>query len=89
MKSLFEFIGELHRRKMFKAAGGYIAVALVVLELASLLQPTLGFSQWVYDTLVLALMIGFPINVAVSWTYNFTVHGFIRTDNGKEDTASK
>ena len=64
-----DFLQELKRRKVVRAALVYGAVAFAVLQAADLIFPMLGLPAWTV-TLVLGLLAaGFPVLLVVAWVF--------------------
>lgn len=75
--SLFE---ELKRRKVFRVASSYAVVAFVVMQLVEILFPIFNFPQWTQQFIIIILLLGFPIAVVLSWVFDKTPKGFVKTD---------
>jgi uncharacterized membrane protein len=60
------FFSELKRRHVDKVALAYAVVAWLVIEIASILLPTLDAPAWVMETLIILLALGFIIAVFIS-----------------------
>lgn len=73
------FLAELRRRKVYRIAAGYAAGAIVLIELADVLGPTLRIPQWLFRGLVAVLLGGFPIAVTLAWMFDLTTKGLRRT----------
>ncbi len=74
---------------MYRAGAAYLAVAFAVVEGASLVFPTLGLGPGVYNGLVLLSLLGFPLAVALAWTFDITGGGIRRTaPAGQESVAA-
>jgi TolB-like protein/Flp pilus assembly protein TadD len=69
----------LKRRKVYRAGAAYLAVAFAMLEGADLAFPALRFGPGVYNTLVLVSLLGFPLVLALAWTFDVTGGGIRRT----------
>ena len=76
-KNYFE---ELKRRKVFKAAVAYLAVAWVLIEVASAVLPAFDTPPFVLKALIIILILGFPVNLIFSWVYDVTPEGLRKTD---------
>ncbi|NNM22729.1 MAG: hypothetical protein HKO54_04175 [Flavobacteriaceae bacterium] len=84
-----KFIQELKRRNVIKAALAYVVVAWVLLQVLSILLPNIGAPSWVFQTLLLLLIVGFPIWVVFSWVYEVTEQGLRKTGSfPKEHSVS-
>jgi TolB-like protein/Tfp pilus assembly protein PilF len=57
----------------------YLAVAFAALEGADLIFPTLGLGPQAYNALVLISLLGFPVAMALAWTYDVTGGAIRRT----------
>ncbi len=73
------YIEELKRRNVVKAGLAYLIVAWLIAQIASIVLPTFEAPTWVMKTLLFALIIGFPINLVISWIYDVTPDGIKKT----------
>ena len=83
MGNLFE---ELKRRKVFRVAAVYAVVAWVLIQVADVVLPTFGAPDWVNQTLIFLVILGFPIAAILSWAYDVTPDG-IRADNSSQTSG--
>ena len=74
------FIEELKRRKVFRVAASYAIVAFIIMQLVEILFPMFNFPQWTQQFTVIIVLLGFPIAVILSWVFDKTPQGFIKTD---------
>ena len=74
---------ELKRRKVFRVAAVYGAVAFVVLQVADILVPALHLPESFTTGFALLAILGFPIAVALAWAFDSTPSGIHRTDAAK------
>ena len=72
-------VRELRRRRMFRTAGLYIVGAWLVLQAASLLFPAWGLPDAALNTLLIAVILAFPLALVFGWYYDITPHGIVRT----------
>lgn len=79
---------ELRRRKVFGSAAAYIVVGFGLLEGADILVPNLGLPQAWVQYAVWVVMGGFPVALLVSWTYDFSRGGLVRTSGIPEVVPS-
>ena len=79
------FVGTLKRRRVVRVALVYGAVAYAVLEAADLVIPTLQLPDWLLSALVITVLVGFPIAVTLSWFFDITPHGIVRTRSGASE----
>jgi len=74
------FIEELKRRKVFRVATSYAVVAFIIMQLVEIVFPIFNFPQWTSQFIIIVLLLGFPIAVILSWVFDKTPQGFIKTD---------
>ena len=79
------FIDELKRRKVFRVAASYAVVAFVIMQLVEILFPMFNFPQWTQQFTVIIVLLGFPIAVILSWVFDKTPQGYIKTDASKTE----
>ena len=72
MGKLYE---ELKRRKVFKVAVVYAVVAWLLVQIVTSILPTFEAPQWVSQTIILLLVLGFPITLIMAWAYEITCAG--------------
>lgn len=77
------FLEELKRRNVIKAAIAYVVVAWVVVQVISILAPLFNVPDGVTRFLMVLLFLGFPIWVVFSWVYEATESGVKRTSKVK------
>ena len=82
-----EYIAELKRRNVIKAAVAYIVVAWVLLQVFSILLPLFEAPLWVLRTITLLMAIGFPIWIVFSWIYEITPDGIKKTKQVKNEKS--
>ncbi|MGD8340076.1 MAG: hypothetical protein PVH89_04805 [Gammaproteobacteria bacterium] len=81
------FLGELKKRRVIQAAIAYAIVGWGVVEIVSTIEEPLGLPTWT-DTLVIVLaLIGFPLALVLSWIFDLTPTGIVRTEPSTEDEA--
>ncbi len=81
------FFNELKRRNVIKAAIAYAVVAWVLLQVLSIVLPSVDAPEWVMKTIILLLLISFPFWVFVSWVYEVTPEGLKKTENVNKDQS--
>ena len=84
MGSLFQ---ELKRRNVFKVGAAYAVIAFVLAQVAQLALETFGTPDWVLQTIVLLLGLGFPIALVLAWAYELTPGG-IKSDTGVQSAQT-
>jgi len=83
------YIEELKRRNVFKAGVAYLIVAWLIAQIASIILPTFEAPPWVMKTMLFVLIIGFPINLVISWIYDVTPDGIKKTRSLNERSFLK
>ena len=76
------FLEELKRRKVFKVGVGYLVVAWLVVQVASIGFPTFEAPPWALRVFILVVLLGFPISLLFAWAFDVTPGGV------KADSAS-
>lgn len=66
------FYTELKRRNVLRTAAAYIVVAWLVAQVADVLCDGFGAPDWVMRAVLIALALGLPIAIILSWYFEFT-----------------
>ena len=82
------FFEELKRRKVFRVAASYAVVAFIIMQLVEILFPMFNFPQWTQQFTVIIVLLGFPIAVILSWVFDKTPQGFIKTNIDTEEAKN-
>ena len=69
------FLSELRRRNVLRVAAAYALVAWIIIEAGSVLLPTFGASEGVFQVYVIVVLIGFFISVVLAWVFEITPEG--------------
>jgi TolB-like protein len=69
---------ELQRRNVFRMAVGYIVSSWLLVQVADLVLENIGAPDWVMQSIMLVLALGFPVVVFFSWAYEVTPEGIKR-----------
>jgi TolB-like protein/tetratricopeptide (TPR) repeat protein len=69
------FFAELKRRRVFKAAAVYGGVAFVVIQAADFMVPALRLPEAVSTVIAILSIVGFPISMVLTWTFDVTAEG--------------
>jgi len=75
----FKFWQEIKRRKVPRTLAIYAGTAFIILEAADIILPRWGFPDWSVDIILYLLIVGAVITVIVSWIYDVTPGGFMKT----------
>ena len=66
MGSIF---AEMKRRHIYRVGAAYAVVAWVLLQLAANVAPILDLPPWIARTILLLLVIGFPVALVFAWVH--------------------
>src|SRR5205823_8371090 len=75
------FFAELKRRNVYKAAIAYAVVGWLVIQIASTILPTFHAPEWVVQTLIVIVALGFPVALVIAWAFEMTPEGMKRTED--------
>ena len=78
MKRAADWVAELKRRNVFRAAAFYAAWGWLLVEMLTQLSPVFDIQGWVVRWLVIGLLMGFPFAMLFSWLYEWTIDGIQR-----------
>ncbi len=69
------FWGELKRRNVVRVAIAYAIVSWLILQLADVVLDNIEAPNWVFQAILLLLIIGFPVALIFAWAYELTPEG--------------
>src|SRR5207302_3287234 len=75
------FFAELKRRNVYKVAIAYAVVGWLVIQIASTILPTFHAPEWVVQTLIVIVALGFPVALVIAWAFEMTPEGLKRTED--------
>jgi TolB-like protein/cytochrome c-type biogenesis protein CcmH/NrfG len=75
------FLTELKRRNVYRAAVAYGVVAWFLTQLTTQVFPFFEIPNSAVRFVVIALAVGFPIAMLLAWLYEFTPEGIVRTED--------
>jgi len=78
---------ELKRRGVYPVTAAYAVAAFVLLQIGEITFQPLGFPNWVMITLIVLVIIGFPVTVILTWIFDITPHGIRRTLRYSDEAA--
>lgn len=81
MKSFFV---ELKRRKVYRVAVAYAVAGWLIVQIATQVFPFFEVPNWTVRLVVIALVLGFPIALILSWMFDITPQGIRRTDESDQ-----
>jgi len=73
-----QFFQELQRRNVFRVALGYIVSSWLIAQVADLVLENIGAPDWVMQTIMLLLALGFPVVLFFAWAFEVTPDGIRR-----------
>lgn len=73
------FWQELKRRKVVRVITLYAAASFVILELVSIIAEPFGLPDWTLKLVFTILLVGLIITIILSWIYDITPGGLIKT----------
>ena len=79
--NLPNFLRELKRRNVYRAAVAYAAVAWLVVQVATQVAPYFDIPNWIVRLVVVLLAAGFPFAVVLAWAFELTPQGFLRSED--------
>lgn len=81
------FLVELQRRNVPRAALLYAGAVWALAQGVSQLSPAVGFPDWTTRWFLIAAIIGFPFWIAFAWVYEWTPQGFRRESEIAQDAS--
>ena len=82
-----KFLTELKRRNVYRAAVAYGVVAWFLTQLTTQVFPFFEIPSSAVRFVVIALAVGFPIAMLLSWIYELTPEGVVRTEDLSPEQA--
>jgi len=79
-KRPFLFWKELKRRGVPRVMAMYAATAFIIIEASDIILPRLGLPDWTVTLLIILLIVGFPVAFALSWIFDITLQGVVKTE---------
>src|SRR5438876_4171086 len=73
------FFHEARRRGVLGALAGYLLASGGVVELADVMTKSLDLPDWTMKALLALAVLGLPVTALVSWFFDLTRHGLVRT----------
>jgi adenylate cyclase len=77
--NLKNFFAELKRRKVYGVAVTYAVVGWLLIQIVTQVFPPFEIPNWGERLVILAIIIGFPVALALGWLFDFTRYGIVRT----------
>ncbi len=80
-------IRDLKNRRVFRAAGIYVAVAWGATEILIAVVDQLSLPQTLARVVVILFVVGFPVSMFLAWVFDVTPEGIRRTEPGTRKSA--
>jgi len=77
--SWFRLASELKRRRVYPVIAAYAVVAFILLQIGEITFVPLGLPNWVMVSLIVFVIVGFPIVIVLAWVFDITPTGIRRT----------
>ena len=74
-----KFFAELRRRKVYSVAIAYLVGGWALAQGIAQVLPVFDIPNWVVRLVVLLIVLGFPVALALSWFFDLTRYGIVRT----------
>jgi len=74
------FFRELKRRNVYRAGAAYAVAGWLVVQIATQVLPIFEVSPLVLRIIVLVIIAAFPLVLVLSWVYEVTPQGIVKTD---------
>lgn len=76
-RSVFQFIAELRRRRVCRAATMYSVGFWLVCQIVDIAAPAMGLPEWTLKLVIVLGLIVFPIALVLSWLIDITPDGLV------------
>ena len=73
------FISELKRRNVVRVGVAYLVIAWLLLQVADTLTSALNLPDWVTQSVIVLLLLGFVLALVFAWAFEITPDGVVRT----------
>ena len=75
------FFAELKRRKVYSVAIAYVVGGWALAQGIAQVLPVFDIPNWVVRLIVVLIVLGFPVALTLSWFFDLTRYGIVRTPN--------
>ena len=77
--NLKKFFAELKRRRVYGVAIAYAVTGWALAQGIAQVFPVFDIANWVVRFIVLLIVLGFPVALVLSWFFDLTRYGIVRT----------
>ena len=81
------FYEELKRRHVVRVGIAYVIGGGLIIELIDTIAPRLGMPDWVPTFIIITVLIGLPMALFFSWSYQLTAQGLKKTHEVDADAS--
>ncbi len=74
-----KFLAELKRRRVYSVAIAYVVAGWALAQGIAQVFPVFDIPNWIVRLLVLLIVLGFPAALLLSWFFDLTRYGIVRT----------
>lgn len=78
---LSKFSEELKRRKVYKVATVYAITGWLIIQVVDSVFPHLHIPDWMITTVIVIVLLGFPLALILAWAFEMSPEGIIRTSS--------
>ncbi len=82
------FFAELKRRNVYKVGAVYAVAGWLLVQVVTQVLPVFEVSSLAQRIIVLVIVAGFPVALALSWIYELTPQGIVKTDEVEAGTST-
>jgi TolB-like protein/Tfp pilus assembly protein PilF len=82
---LKKFFAELKRRKVYSVAVAYLVAGWALAQGVAQVFPVFDIPIWVVRLVVVLIVLGFPLALVLSWFFDLTRYGIVRTPDAKAE----
>jgi TolB-like protein len=75
------FFRELKRRNVYKVAVAYAVVGWLVMQVSATIVPALHLPDEITTSIVVLVLLGFPVALVIAWAFEMTPQGMKRTED--------
>jgi TolB-like protein/tetratricopeptide (TPR) repeat protein len=84
--NLTDFFAELKRRRVYSVAVAYVVGGWALAQGIAQVFPVFDIPIWAVRLIVVLIVLGFPVALTLSWFFDLTRYGIVRTpDRARED----
>jgi TolB-like protein len=77
--NLQSFFRELKRRNIYKVATVYAIAGWLIIQICAVTFPYLNIPSWMITSIIIIVLVGFPLALIFAWAFELTPEGIKRT----------